>query len=151
MFFRKYLPVGTAFASGFVLSYYVFNGSLNSFIFKDSILHAAYKEPLNVIKYETPEVAKPPTPGAAVNMNRINEIMRYGYPSLDNLRVFDNYVLSYDRRNRVANWVFEHLNATTMKATEDTDRGKSEFREDTMIHSFFRSTNQDYKGSCFIK
>lgn len=34
-----------------------------------------------------------------------------------------------------------------MRSTEDTDRGKSEFKEDQYIHQYFRSTNQDYKGS----
>ena len=83
------------------------------------------------------------------NVNRTMTIMKHGYPSLDNLRVFDNYVLSYDRRNRVANWVFEHLTSDSMRSTEDTDRGKSEFKEDQFIHPYFRSTNQDYKGSGF--
>lgn len=84
---------------------------------------------------------------ALISMNRTKEIMQHGYPSLDNLRIFENYVLSYDRRNRVANWVFEHLNSQKLKPAEDTDRGKSEFKEDPFIHPFFRSTNQDYKGS----
>lgn len=84
---------------------------------------------------------------SVVAQSRSREIMKHGYPSLDNLRIFDNYVLSYDRRNRVANWVFEHLTYARMKPGEDTDRGKSEFKEDTFIHPFFRSTNGDYKAS----
>ena len=83
------------------------------------------------------------------NISRTTTIMKHGYPSLDNLRVFENYVLSYDRRNRVANWVFEHLTHEIMRSTEDTDRGKSEFKEDLSIHPYFRSTNQDYKASGF--
>lgn len=31
------------------------------------------------------------------NANRTMTIMKHGYPSLDNLRIFENYVLSYDR------------------------------------------------------
>lgn len=73
--------------------------------------------------------------------------MQHGYPSLDNLRIFDNYVLSYDRRNRVANWVYEHLTPQTLRPAEDVDRGRSEFKEDINIHPYFRSTNQDYRGS----
>lgn len=55
--------------------------------------------------------------------------------------------MSYDRRNRVANWVFEHLTYEKMRSNEDTDRGKSEFKEDPFIHPYFRSRNQDYRSS----
>jgi len=33
--------------------------------------------------------------------------MKHGYPSLENLRIFEDYVLAYDRRTRVPQWVFE--------------------------------------------
>jgi DNA/RNA endonuclease G (NUC1) len=35
--------------------------------------------------------------------------MRYGYPGYENLKRLHGYVLSYDRRHRTANWVFERL------------------------------------------
>jgi hypothetical protein len=38
---------------------------------------------------------------------RRKEIMKFGYPSLDNIKYKDNYVLSYNRRLRQANWVCE--------------------------------------------
>jgi endonuclease G len=81
------------------------------------------------------------------SVNRTAQIMQHGYPSLDNLRIFDNYVLSYDRRNRVPNWVYEHITFSGLKPAEDVDRGKSEFKEDSVFHPYFRSTNQDYRGS----
>lgn len=85
---------------------------------------------------------------AILGQNRTREIMRHGYPSLENIRVFDNYVLSYDRRNRVPNWVFEHITYPRLKpSSEDVDRGKSEFKEDPYVHPYFRATNADYKGS----
>ncbi|VIO99750.1 endonuclease G, mitochondrial precursor, putative [Brugia malayi] len=43
--------------------------------------------------------------------SRASQIMRYGYPGFDNLRTFEDYVLSYDRRNRIAHWVVEHLSS----------------------------------------
>lgn len=43
--------------------------------------------------------------------------------------------------------MFEHLTNAKFKSAEDTDRGKSEFKEDPFIHPFFRSRNQDYKNS----
>uniref|UniRef100_A0A6M2DV22 Endonuclease n=1 Tax=Xenopsylla cheopis TaxID=163159 RepID=A0A6M2DV22_XENCH len=78
---------------------------------------------------------------------RISQIMKYGFPGLDNVRSFDDYVLSYDRRNKVAHWVFEHLTKETVKHNDEVDRSKCEFTEDKSIHPYFRSTNADYKGS----
>ena len=83
---------------------------------------------------------------------RINEIIRHhGYPGSDTIRVHDNYVLSYDRRNRTANWVLEHLNPSLLNHpdSKQVDRKKCEFMEDAQLHPFFRSSNQDYYGSGF--
>lgn len=51
---------------------------------------------------DTPKTVAPLTDG-----NRIGQIMKYGFPGLDNIRSYSDYVLSYDRRNRVAHWVCE--------------------------------------------
>lgn len=67
-----------------------------------------------------------------------SQIMQYGFPSLDNIRSFDDYVLSYDRRNKVANWVFEHLTPDGVKHNEAVDRSKCDFKEDLSIHPYFR-------------
>lgn len=64
--------------------------------------------------------------------------MKYGFPSLDNIRSLDDFVLSYDKRNRVPNWVIEHLTAESVKYNENVDRGKCAFQEDTSIHPYFR-------------
>lgn len=73
--------------------------------------------------------------------------MKYGFPGLDNIRSFDDYVLSYDRKTRIAHWVFEHITAESVKHNDEVDRSKSEFRADESIHKFFRSENTDYKKS----
>lgn len=70
--------------------------------------------------------------------SRISQIMKYGFPGLDNVRSFDDYVLSYDRRNKVAHWVFEHLTKETVKQNDEVDRSKCEFTEDKSIHPYFR-------------
>lgn len=75
--------------------------------------------------------------------------MKFGFPGMDNVRSFDDYVLSYDRRNRVAHWVFEHLTPDHVKKNPEVDRAKSEFTPDESIHPFFRSQNTDYKKSGF--
>ncbi|KAJ8973577.1 hypothetical protein NQ317_001603 [Molorchus minor] len=81
------------------------------------------------------------------NVSRVSQIMKYGFPGLDNIRSFDDFVLSYDRRNRVAHWVFEHLTAERIKKNDEVDRSKCDFKQDESIHLFFRSQNSDYKGS----
>ncbi|CAC5417089.1 ENDOG [Mytilus coruscus] len=73
--------------------------------------------------------------------------MKFGFPSLDQVRSFDNFVLSYDRRNRNAQWVFEHIKPEHVMKNENIKRGKSEFMEDNTIHKFFRATNSDFKNS----
>jgi len=75
--------------------------------------------------------------------------MRFGFPGLDHIRSHSDYILSYDRRNRVAHWVFEHLTAESTRRAENVDRQKSAFEEDKSLHPYFRSTNSDYKYSGF--
>lgn len=64
--------------------------------------------------------------------------MKYGFPSLDNVRSLDDFVLAYDKRNRVAYWVFEHLTPEALKKNDAVDRSKCEFIEDSSIHEYFR-------------
>jgi endonuclease G, mitochondrial len=71
-------------------------------------------------------------------VNRISQIMKHGFPSLDSIRSFDDYVLSYDKRNRVPHWVFEHLTAENVQSKETVDRSKCDFKPDESIHPFFR-------------
>ncbi|OAD57725.1 Endonuclease G, mitochondrial [Eufriesea mexicana] len=65
--------------------------------------------------------------------SRVSEIMKYGFPGLDHVRSYEDFVLSYDRRNRVAHWVFEHLTQDKLQSSEKVSRSKSE--------------NSDYKNS----
>lgn len=88
-------------------------------------------------------------PALALPPNRTSEIMQYGYPGLDNVKSFDNFVVSYDRRNRNPNWVFEHLKPEHVTKNSDTDRKKCDFIEDSTIHKYFRATNKDFKNSGF--
>lgn len=90
-----------------------------------------------------------PKPSQLEQANRVSQIMKYGFPGLDNVRSYSDYVLSYDRRNRVAHWVFEHLTPENVKSNPSVDRSKCDFKPDESIHPFFRSLNSDYKGSGF--
>ncbi|PNF21902.1 Endonuclease G, mitochondrial [Cryptotermes secundus] len=87
-----------------------------------------------------------PVPSKSI---RVSEIMKYGFPGLDTVRSFDDYVLSYDRRNRVPHWVFEHLTKESLVYNESVDRSKCEFTEDASMHPYFRALNSDYRGSGF--
>ncbi|XP_037046159.1 endonuclease G, mitochondrial [Bradysia coprophila] len=92
----------------------------------------------------------PSTNNNAVSFpGRVSEIMKYGFPGMDNIRSYSDYVLSYDRRNRVAHWTFEHLTPQSVEANDQVDRSKSDFKPDESIHPYFRSLNSDYKGSGF--
>lgn len=79
--------------------------------------------------------------------NRVSEIMKHGFPGLTNVRSYQGFVLSYDQRNRVANWVCEHIKPEHCEKNKETDRTKSDFYEDKTIHGYFRGTNHDYKRS----
>ncbi|XP_017772239.1 PREDICTED: endonuclease G, mitochondrial [Nicrophorus vespilloides] len=81
------------------------------------------------------------------NASRISQIMKYGFPGMDHVRSFDDFVLSYDRKTRVAHWVFEHLTAENTKKNDGVDRALCDFKPDESIHSYFRSENSDYKRS----
>lgn len=64
--------------------------------------------------------------------------MRYGFPSLTNIRSLDDYVLSYDTRTRVPHWVFEHLTTESLDKRNDVDRSNCDFHEDGSVHEYFR-------------
>ncbi|XP_046419349.1 endonuclease G, mitochondrial [Neodiprion pinetum] len=83
----------------------------------------------------------------STSTSRTSQIMRFGFPGLDHVRSYDDFVLSYDRRNRIAHWVFEHLSKDNVKSNGDVDRSQCEFKPDKTIHPFFRSDNKDYKYS----
>ena len=85
----------------------------------------------------------------SVGSSNTSQIMKYGFPSLENVRIFDDFVLSYDRRNRNAHWVFEHLSPDKLPSKRVANRDKSKFFEDDKIHKKFRSLLKDYKGSGF--
>jgi len=79
--------------------------------------------------------------------DHVVQTMQFGFPSIDTIRARKSFVLSYDRRNRVPNWVFEHLTPSHIEYNDNINRQKSEFFEDNSIYSYFRSTNSDYRRS----
>ncbi|VDK79419.1 unnamed protein product [Gongylonema pulchrum] len=50
---------------------------------------------------------------------------------------------------RTAHWVVEHLSPDRLVYHPSVDRSKCDFREDSSIHPFFKSTNADYRVHLF--
>jgi len=85
-------------------------------------------------------------PNGAVSSN-VGQLARYGIPVSDNVRSYEDFILSYDRRNRTANWVLEHLTPEKVDKVEGVERSKMKFVADESFHEFHRATNKDYAGS----
>ncbi|ALC40139.1 Tengl2 [Drosophila busckii] len=83
--------------------------------------------------------------------NRLGQLMKYGFPGLDDVRVYSDYVLSYDRRNRVAHWVCEHLDASKLEPPRGVAvrRNQARYHADMSVPSNFRATLADYRSSGF--
>ncbi|KAH8325678.1 hypothetical protein KR067_003984 [Drosophila pandora] len=80
--------------------------------------------------------------------HRMAQIMKYGFPGLDDLRLYSDFVLSYDRRNRVAHWVCEHLEVDQLQ-TDVVSRRHRTYQPDMRVPSNFRSELTDYRKSGF--
>ena len=78
-----------------------------------------------------------------------NDIMKFGYPSLENVKYYNGFVVAYDKRNRVPHWVFEKLDVSRIVKADNVDRSQCLFHEDLSVHEYFRATNKDYKGSTY--
>ncbi|KAM9391793.1 endonuclease G, mitochondrial [Pholidichthys leucotaenia] len=74
-------------------------------------------------------------------------VMKYGFPSLANIKTRESYVTSYDPRTRTASWVIERISPASLSGS--SDRKLCEFKEDDSVHVFHRATNADYRGSGF--
>ncbi|GIX83787.1 endonuclease G, mitochondrial [Caerostris darwini] len=94
----------------------------------------------------------PINPSQPVEINvddHVSQTMQFGFPGVDTLLVKKSFILSYDRKNKVPHWVFEHLTPEHIAYNKDVNRSKSSFFEEDSIHVYFRSTNSDYKRCDF--
>lgn len=76
---------------------------------------------------------------------------RYGLPSVDHLRYFDNFVLSYDRRLKQPVWSLEHLTFQQMQNHKAKREYRQEFHPDPTVHDYFRVDKEDYFRSGYIR
>ncbi|KAJ8958220.1 hypothetical protein NQ318_017361 [Aromia moschata] len=99
----RYALIGSVAAGGFITGTYFERKQLWSSEYLDKLLNS----PLPTFGTVSAATAVSPVP-SDTNVSRVSQIMKYGFPSLDNVRSFDDFVLSYDRRNRVAHWVSQN-------------------------------------------
>eukprot|EP00242_Pyramimonas_sp_CCMP2087_P005292 CAMPEP_0198203348 /NCGR_PEP_ID=MMETSP1445-20131203/6615_1 /TAXON_ID=36898 /ORGANISM="Pyramimonas sp., Strain CCMP2087" /LENGTH=365 /DNA_ID=CAMNT_0043874695 /DNA_START=122 /DNA_END=1219 /DNA_ORIENTATION=+ len=71
--------------------------------------------------------------------------LRYGLPLGQNLRIFKQFVASFDSRTRNPQWVLEHVSRDS--AVGEGDRKGSKFKEDTTIPTRLRNRLEDFKNS----
>ncbi|KAI6191612.1 Endonuclease [Aphelenchoides bicaudatus] len=81
--------------------------------------------------------------------SRSSEIMKYGYPGYDNLRTYSDFIVSFNRQTRNAHWVMEHLTSACLEYDSAIDRSKSKFMPDETVHAYFRTQNEDFRGTGF--
>ncbi|TSO77761.1 Endonuclease G, mitochondrial [Bagarius yarrelli] len=88
-----------------------------------------------------------PYPHGQLTPSKSTAAVKYGFPSLSQIKSRESYVTCYDPRIRTPAWVIEQLSAETVRGT--SERKLCDFKEDESVHVYHRATNSDYKGSGF--
>lgn len=73
----------------------------------------------------------------------------YGLPSSDNLKFYENFILSYDNRYKQPVWALEHLTQRLFNRTVIRHSRRSKFYDDMTLHEYFRAGHLDY-WKCFF-
>ena len=76
-----------------------------------------------------------------------NEIMKYGYPTMDNIKQFQDHVLAYSNIYKGPLWVCECLSDYNVNINKNVTRDNAKFKPDNTIHPIFRAYNSDYLHS----
>ncbi|XP_017046761.1 endonuclease G, mitochondrial isoform X1 [Drosophila ficusphila] len=78
-------------------------------------------------------------------------IMKYGFPGMDEIHVYKNYVLSYDRRNRIAHWVCEHVKDDCLLTRDLKTLHKPDiYTIDRTIDPLFSANMRDFRNSSWV-
>lgn len=80
-------------------------------------------------------------------LKRRNEIMKFGYPTMDNIKQLKDHVLAYSHFHKGPLWVCEHLTDENINFNKNISRSQSKFVPDGTVHPFFRGYNGDYLNS----
>lgn len=119
-------------------------GSSNRHDHQDDLLHRIPVIPLPSVDAASEMI---PYQSGQLVPSKSTAAVKYGFPSLSQIKSRESYVTCYDPRTRTPAWVIEHLSASTLNGT--SDRKLCEFKEDDSVHVYHRATNMDYKGSGF--
>ncbi|KAH8237235.1 hypothetical protein KR038_007519, partial [Drosophila bunnanda] len=78
-------------------------------------------------------------------------IMKYGFPGMDEIHVYKNFVVSYDRRNRIPHWVCEHVKDECFKMVDQQTLLKpKEYSVDSSIATIFSPNMRDFRNSDWV-
>ncbi|XP_022221066.1 endonuclease G, mitochondrial isoform X1 [Drosophila obscura] len=84
-------------------------------------------------------------------ISHVAGIMKYGFPGMDEIRVYKNFVLSYDRRNRIAHWVCEHLKGECLAYRDPQTLEKpNEYIPDQSIPTMFSPNMRDFRNTEWV-
>lgn len=72
------------------------------------------------------------------------ELEKYGIPTSDNIRSMDDFLISYDTRNRIPYWVLEVINLKNLNRSQGNNRKNKKFVSDKNFYKTFQSTTKDY-------
>lgn len=85
------------------------------------------------------------------NIEHVADIMKYGFPGMDEIHVYKNFVLSYDRRNRIAHWVCEHVKSGCVQERDEKTLNKpNAYITDNTIPTIFSANMRDFKNSDWV-
>ncbi|XP_048860326.1 endonuclease G, mitochondrial [Brienomyrus brachyistius] len=148
IFCSKWFASGVSLTAGAGMGAFIMAAYTDSLNKKQNSIHDLLGR-VPVIPIPSVEAATDliPFQSGPVGTSRATAVMKYGFPSLSNVKSRESYVVSYDPRNKTALWVIEQLNNDSIHGT--SDRKYCEFKEDDSVHVYHRATNADYKGSGF--
>lgn len=132
-----------------------FKSNISSLFYYPEELEAVNKWP-NVGRLSITAKAKALTSKSVADLDleqsaikRRNEIMKYGYPTMDNLKQLNDHVLAYSNVHKGPLWVCEHLTDYNINFNKSVSRSASKFVPDSSLHPMFRAYNSDFLGSGF--
>ncbi|XP_020815570.1 endonuclease G, mitochondrial [Drosophila serrata] len=89
--------------------------------------------------------------GRTYKSKHVDGIMKYGFPGVDEIHVYKNFVLSYDRRNRIPHWVCEHVKEDCFKSVDEKTLNKpNEYMMDSSIATTFSPNMRDFRNSDWV-
>ncbi|XP_017031075.1 uncharacterized protein Tengl4 isoform X2 [Drosophila kikkawai] len=92
-----------------------------------------------------------PAYDSALETEHVEGIMKYGFPGMDEIHVYKNFVLSYDRRNRIPHWVCEHIKNDCFTSIDQRTVFKpNEYITDHSIPTTFCPNMRDFRNSDWV-